>query len=105
MAHGTFEVDRWSFSGTVPQRAARIDIETDADTTYSVSCDQTHWTLALNRGDLPAAVVIQATATDGTVIVREACLLADHKRRQPTGRRWLRRRANRGWTTYGPGSR
>lgn len=105
LARGTLEDNRWWFIGAVPERAVRVDIETDSGTTYSAPCDQTHWTLALNRGDLPTAVVIDATAMDGTLIAREACVLANDDRYQPARLRWRRRRARRGWTAYGPGSR
>jgi hypothetical protein len=106
LAHGTLEDNRWSFIGAIPERAVRIDIETDIGTTYSAPCEQTHWTLALDRGDLPTAVMIDATAVDGTLIAREACILAIDDRYQPTRRlRWRRRRARRGLTTYGPRGR
>ena len=37
LARGTLEGERWSFSGSVPDGAVRIAIETDTATTYSVS--------------------------------------------------------------------
>jgi hypothetical protein len=83
LAHGVFADDRWTFSGAAPEAAARIDIQTDRDTSYSVSCDETHWTLALKRGDRPTAVAIHATAIDGTLVVREGCLLSNDDRYQP----------------------
>jgi hypothetical protein len=103
-AHGTLEDNRCSFSGTAPPPAARIDIQTDAGEIYSVLCDQTHWTLALNAGDLPTAVIIDATAMDGTLILREGCILASDDRYQPTRQPRRPRGARGSWSTYGPGS-
>ncbi len=105
LAHGTLENDRWSFSGTVPDRAARIEIQTDTGTTYSAPCEHTHWALALSPGDLPSVLVIQALTMDGTSIAREGCVLEDRTRHRPAGPWWRRRRTRRNWTTYGPGSR
>jgi len=105
LAHGSLEDGRWAFGGKVPDRAARIEIETDTDTTYSVPCDETHWALALDRGDLPSAVKIQALAIDGTPVFEEVCFLTSDTPRQPSRRWWRRRHSPRGWTRYGPGSR
>jgi hypothetical protein len=91
-------------AGAVPQRSARIEIQTDTGTTYSALFDETHWTLALDRGDLPTAVGVYVSAMDGTVFVREGCLLAHDDRYQPTRLPWRRRWARRGCTTYEPGS-
>jgi hypothetical protein len=70
-----------------------------------IACEQTHWSLSLDAGDLPTALMIQAVGVDGTPIAVEACLLAGWHRDRPVGRRWRRRRLHRGWATYGPGSR